>query len=65
MGLKRSLLRNIGIIKVLQILLGKWIAKKGGVAALLFVGDLITKVTKSKKDDEMWKKIKPIIKKYK
>jgi|TARA_R100000808_G_C2149617_1_gene158057 hypothetical protein len=50
---------------VLQILLGKWIAKKGGVAALLFVGDLITKVTKSKKDDEMWKKIKPIIKKYK
>ena len=50
---------------MIQILLSKWIAKKGGVAALLFVGDLITKVTKSKKDDEMWEKIKPIIKKYK
>ena len=48
-----------------QMMLGKWIAKKGGVAALLFVGDLITKVTKSKKDDEMWAKVKPIIKKFK
>jgi hypothetical protein len=26
---------------------------------------LIVKTTKSKKDDELWKKIKPIIKKYK
>jgi|TARA_R100001530_G_C4304915_1_gene151482 hypothetical protein len=50
---------------MLQILLGKWIAKKGGVAVLLMVGNLITKVTKSKKDDELWAKIKPIIKKYK
>jgi hypothetical protein len=50
---------------MLQILLGKWIAKKGGVAVLLIVGNLITKVTKSKKDDELWAKIKPIIKKYK
>ena len=50
---------------MIQILLGKWIAKKGGVSALLFIGDLIVKTTKSKKDDEMWKKIKPIIKKYK
>ena len=46
---------------MLQILLGKWIAKKGGVAVLLMVGNLITKVTKSKKDDELWAKIKPII----
>jgi len=50
---------------MLQILLGKWIAKKGGVAVLLMVGNLITKVTKSRKDDELWAKIKPIIKKYK
>jgi len=49
---------------MLQILLGKWIAKKGGVAVLLLIGDLIVKTTKSKKDDELWKKIKPIIKKY-
>ena len=50
---------------MLQVLLGKWIAKKGGVAVLLIVGNLITKVTKSRKDDELWAKIKPIIKKYK
>tara|TARA_R100000781_G_scaffold47598_1_gene31971 strand:- start:183 stop:335 length:153 start_codon:yes stop_codon:yes gene_type:complete len=50
---------------MLQVLLGKWIAKKGGVAVLLLIGNLIVKTTKSKKDDELWKKIKPIIKKYK
>tara|TARA_R110002049_G_scaffold8176_1_gene45368 strand:- start:572 stop:724 length:153 start_codon:yes stop_codon:yes gene_type:complete len=49
---------------MLQVLLGKWIAKKGGVAVLLLIGNLIVKTTKSKKDDELWKKIKPIIKKY-
>ena len=50
---------------MLQVLLGKWIAKKGGVAVLLLIGNIIVKTTKSKKDDELWKKIKPIIKKYK
>ena len=50
---------------MINLLLGKLIAKKGGVAVLLFIGDLIVKTTKSKKDDELWKKIKPIIKKYK
>ena len=34
---------------MIQALLGKWIAKKGGVAALLFIGDLIVKTTKSKR----------------
>lgn len=50
---------------MIKILLGRWIAKKGGVSVLLMVGDLITKSTKSKKDDELWKKIKPIIKNFK
>ena len=50
---------------MLQVLLAKWIAKKGCVAVLLLIGNLIVKTTKSKKDDELWKKIKPIIKKYK
>ena len=50
---------------MIQLLLGKWIAKKGAKAVLLFVGDLITKNTKSKKDDKLWAKIKPIIKKFK
>ena len=50
---------------MIKLLLGKWIAKKGGVAVLLLIGDLIVKTTKSKKDDKLWKTIKPIIKKYK
>ena len=49
---------------IVQAIISKWIAKKGGVTALLIVGDLITKVTKSKQDDKMWKKIRPKIKKY-
>ena len=40
-------------------------SKKRWKAVLLFVGDLIVKNTKSKKDDKLWKKIKPIIKKFK
>ena len=50
---------------MINVILGKWIAKKGGKAVLLSVGDLIVKNTKSKKDDELWKKIKPLIKKFK
>ena len=50
---------------MIQALLGKWILKKGGTSALLFIGDLMVKVTKSKKDDEMWKKVRPIIEKFK
>ena len=50
---------------MIHLLLSKWIAKKGGIAVLLSVGDLIVKTTKSKKDDELWKKIKPIIKNFK
>jgi len=50
---------------MIKLLLGRWIAKKGGVSVLLMVGDLIVKSTKSKKDDALWKKIKPIITKYK
>ena len=46
-------------------LLSKWILKKGGINALIFVGDLVVKVTKTKKDDEMWKKVRPLIKKFK
>ena len=55
----------MGKERMIQLLLGKWILKKGGIAALLFVGDLVVKVTKSKKDDEMWKEIKPMIEKFK
>ena len=47
---------------MIQKLIIKLILKKGGINVLLLVGDLIVKTTKSKKDDEMWAKIKPIIK---
>ena len=50
---------------MIQVLLGKWILKKGGIPVLLIVGDLIVKTTKSKKDDEMWAKVKPIIEAFK
>ena len=44
---------------MIQKLIIKLILKKGGINVLLLVGDLIVKTTKSKKDDEMWAKIKP------
>ena len=50
---------------MIQLILSKWILKKGGIAVLLAVGDLIVKVTKTKEDDKMWKKIKPMIKEFK
>ena len=43
----------------------KMVAKKGGKAVLLIVGDIIFKATKSKEDDKLWAKIRPIIKNFK
>ena len=50
---------------MIQVLLGKWILKKGGISVLLMVGDLMVKTTKSDKDDEMWKKVRPLIESFK
>tara|TARA_R110002072_G_C7648208_1_gene508468 strand:+ start:106 stop:258 length:153 start_codon:yes stop_codon:yes gene_type:complete len=50
---------------MIKVILARWIAKKGGVSVLLMIGDLIVKTTKSKKDDKLWSKIRPIIIKYK
>ena len=41
---------------MIQLMLAKWIMKKGSIKALFFVGDLIVKTTKSEKDDKMWEK---------
>ena len=46
---------------MLQILIGKFVAKHGLIPILLKVGDIAVKVTKSKKDDEVWAKIKKVI----
>ena len=50
---------------MIQLVIAKWILKKGSINALLFVGDLIVKTTKSKKDDKMWTKVRPIIEEFK
>ena len=55
----------MGKERMIQALIGKWILKKGLTTALLALGDLGVKLTKSKKDDEMWEKIRPMIKKFK
>ena len=48
-----------------QLMLGKWILKHGAIKAFLIFGDLLVKVTKTKEDDKMWKKVRPIIKNFK
>ena len=50
---------------MIQAWIGRWILKKGLTTALLFIGDLGVSLTKSKTDDKMWKKVRPIIKKFK
>ena len=44
-----------------KVLLGKAIKKHGLKGILIKVGDVAVKVTKTKKDDEAWAKIKKVI----
>ena len=44
-----------------KLLLAKAIKKHGLKAILLKVGDLAVKVTKSKKDDKVWAKVKKVL----
>ena len=46
---------------MLQVLIAKFVAKHGLIPILLKVGDIAVKVTKTKKDDEVWEKIKKAI----
>ena len=46
---------------MLQLLVAKFVAKHGLIPILLKVGDIAVKVTKTKKDDEVWEKIKKAI----
>ena len=46
---------------MLKVLLAKAIKKHGLKAILIKVGDVAVKVTKTKKDDEAWEKIKEVI----
>ena len=46
---------------MLKVLIGKFVAKHGFIPLLLKVGDLAVKATKSKKDDEVWEKVKEVL----
>ena len=46
---------------MLKILLAKAIKKHGLKKILIKVGDIAVKVTKSKKDDKAWAKVKKVI----
>ena len=46
---------------MLNLLIGKFVAKHGFIPLLLKVGDIAVKITKSKKDDKAWTKIRKLI----
>ena len=46
---------------MLKLLLAKAVKKHGLKAILIKVGDIAVKVTKSKKDDKAWAKVKEVI----
>ena len=44
-----------------KVYIGKLVAKHGLVPLLIKVGDLAVKVTKTKKDDKAWAKVKKVL----
>ena len=46
---------------MLKILLAKAIKKHGLKGILIKVGDIAVKITKSKKDDKAWAKVKEVV----
>ena len=45
-----------------KLFISKMVAKHGLIPLLLKVGDIAVKVTKSKKDDKAWAKVKKVLK---
>ena len=45
-----------------KLFIGKMVAKHGLIPLLLKVGDIAVKVTKYKKDDKAWAKVKKVLK---
>ena len=45
-----------------KIYVSKLVAKHGLIPLLMKVGDLAVKVTKTKKDDKAWAKVKKVLK---
>ena len=46
---------------MLKIVIGKLVKKHGLKNLLLKIGDLAVKITKSKKDDVVWAKVKKLL----
>ena len=44
-----------------KVFIGKMVAKHGLVPLLIKVGDVAVKVTKTKKDDKAWAKVKKVL----
>ena len=45
-----------------KMIIGRAVAKHGLIPLLIKVGDIAVKVTKTKKDDEAWAKVKKVLK---
>ena len=59
-SVKKALYKMVGK-QMLKRMVAKYVAKHGLIPILKKVGDIAVKVTKSKKDDEAWAKIKRVI----
>ena len=46
---------------MLKLIIAKFVKKHGLKAILMKVGDIAVKVTKSKKDDALWLKVKKLL----
>ena len=49
---------------MLKVLVGKFVAKHGIIPLLLKVGNWAVKATKTKKDDEVWAKVKKVLEEF-
>ena len=47
---------------MINLILGRLIKKHGLLGVLVVIGDLAVKLTKSKKDDKTWAKVRKVIK---
>ena len=47
---------------MLNLIIGRLIKKHGILGVLVVIGDLAVKITKTKKDDKAWAKIRKVIK---
>ena len=45
-----------------KMIIGKFVSRHGLIPLLIKVGDVAVKITKSKKDDKNWAKVKKVLK---